>query len=98
MSWTHLRTVERKARKEYDCDGYYFTAMNFSSDDDILKHIEDICPQFVNDFKEWQAKGFKIQKGELYDVVSGVYDGKITEVKYSKIGYKIAEALEVFEE
>jgi cold shock CspA family protein len=84
--------------KEHYCDAYYAMVPNFSGDEDILKHIEEICPQFVDDFKEWQSNGFKIQKGEIYDVVSGVGDYGIVEVKYSKIGLKIADALEVWED
>jgi hypothetical protein len=71
MGWGFARETIHKAQKEYYCEAWNYWIR------DSLEYIEDeLTPEERMLVENLKSTGGKINKGDLYLRVTGVYDGE----------------------
>lgn len=93
--WDYLRTEHIKcSKKEYFCDGCFLLINAFG----ISNVKNELSAEDLVVFERLESKKFKIQKGDSYMKIVGVYDGEIQVSRFSSDElYKIAEKHNCFD-
>ena len=97
MSYQHIRTTQPKARVEHSCDAFD-GMLNEISEFELQERINEKHPELLDEYEKMKSNGFKIQKGEVHFCIMGRFEGKLCGVRYSKLGKKLVELFNFFED
>lgn len=76
-----IRTIDRRARKEHVCDGFR-DVLRYMSTKDLLEIAS--LPHEQSFILEMKERGYKIQKGDIYEEQTYAGDGECYTLKVSK--------------